>query len=303
MQTQEKFRQLNVRNAVIEKFSVSKNYLAIQDALAKLSASPFKNGLLRSIDNFTEWNNRLRSSVPGMSVPFAQYKALTDFSKPIDILEKLQTAAKPRFVTDFVDVKNHLGSISAASLFASNHLEKMSAITNLLQQPYTSILSESFPFSRYMQSYLIPDDSDVAFEDKIEEHSGVIVRVGSNNIQAIINDFYQNEDLLKTISPRKFEEVIAELFRFHRYKVLLTQQTRDGGFDMSMEKVLDDGTPFRALVECKRYNSKVGVETIRCFSAVAYRQKVRHGILVTSSYFTKDVENECMTRPEKTLHG
>ena len=38
-------------------------------------------------------------------------------------------------------------------------------------------------------------------------------------------------ELMRNLSPRKFEELVAELFSDMGYEVVLTPATRDGGFD------------------------------------------------------------------------
>lgn len=112
-----------------------------------------------------------------------------------------------------------------------------------------------------------------------------------SDIKAIIRDIYMNNDLLYTVHPRKFEEIVAELFSYRGWQVELTGQTRDGGRDIIAISNIH-GFPFRCLVECKRYGKKrpVGIEFIRSFYEVIEEEKANKGIMVTSSYYTRDAK-------------
>ncbi len=93
---------------------------------------------------------------------------------------------------------------------------------------------------------------------------------------------------LYEISPRMFEQVVAEIFRRMGYEVTLTPASKDGGKDICAAKRDDIGT-FLYLVECKRYrpDTPIGVELIRQLYGVVEEQKATAGILATTSVFTK----------------
>lgn len=92
-----------------------------------------------------------------------------------------------------------------------------------------------------------------------------------------------------TISPRKFEELVAELLSRRGYDVELTPQTRDGGKDIYAARRDDLGT-FLYIVECKRYapDNPVGVEVIRALHGVADIDRVTGAMVVTTSYYSSD---------------
>ena len=106
----------------------------------------------------------------------------------------------------------------------------------------------------------------------------------------IVNHFSHNPELLFNIPPRKFEEIIAAIFKNQGFDVELTPQTRDGGFDiLAIHKNSITGeTSF--LVECKRYapKNKVGIGTIQRMFGVIESLQANKGIIVTTSSFTKD---------------
>jgi len=94
-------------------------------------------------------------------------------------------------------------------------------------------------------------------------------------------------ELLRRISPRKFEEVVAEILTRLGYTVTLTPASGDGGVDIYAATKGLLGS-FLFLVECKRYapTRKVGVEIVRSLYGVVQSQKATAGIITTTSYFT-----------------
>jgi HJR/Mrr/RecB family endonuclease len=103
----------------------------------------------------------------------------------------------------------------------------------------------------------------------------------------------QNPNLLYQLGPRKFEELIAKLFSDQGYEVSLTPTTRDGGYDL-LAKISNGITSIVVLAECKRYQkeNKVGVEIVRGLYGVTEAHRANQGLIITSSYFTKDAREE-----------
>lgn len=106
-------------------------------------------------------------------------------------------------------------------------------------------------------------------------------------IYSIIN----NPELLFEINPRLFEELIAKIFTKFGMKVDLTQQTRDGGYDIV---AFEDNkySHNKYLIECKRYKpeNKVGIQYIDRLIGAHWRNTATKSILVTSSSFTADAK-------------
>lgn len=98
---------------------------------------------------------------------------------------------------------------------------------------------------------------------------------------------------LHELSSRKFEQVIARLFADSGYEVNLTKKTRDGGYDI-FARVKDAFSEFIILAECKKYKpeNKVGVEVVRGLYGVTEAHKANQGLIITSSFFTKDAQQE-----------
>ncbi|HET7831649.1 MAG TPA: restriction endonuclease [Gallionella sp.] len=103
----------------------------------------------------------------------------------------------------------------------------------------------------------------------------------------------RSPDLVYKLAPRKFEELIARLFADRGYEVSLTKATRDGGYDL-LAKWSDGMATSVVFAECKRYekNIKVGVDVVRGLYGVTEMHGANQGLVITSSYFTKDAIEE-----------
>ena len=91
-------------------------------------------------------------------------------------------------------------------------------------------------------------------------------------------------------SPRRFEELVASIFKNQGFDVELTPESRDGGFDvLAVHKDAFTGES-KYLVECKRYavTNTVGIGIVQRLLGVVEDQKATKGILATTSFFTKD---------------
>lgn len=95
-----------------------------------------------------------------------------------------------------------------------------------------------------------------------------------------------------TITPRKFEEVIAQLLADFGYEIELTKQTRDSGIDIIAIR-RDTGLKLteRYLVQCKRNapKNKIGISVVHELLGVGIEEPHTGLIVVTTSTFTRPV--------------
>lgn len=100
------------------------------------------------------------------------------------------------------------------------------------------------------------------------------------------------EEIYRNLSPREFEEFMAQLYNKLGYNVELTQTTRDGGKDIILRKpdVLGDMIYY---VECKRYKekNKVGLDVVQRLTGIVETDKVNGGIIATTSYLSPSAES------------
>jgi hypothetical protein len=132
-----------------------------------------------------------------------------------------------------------------------------------------------------------------------DDNKGICVEE-SKRIKTIVTKIYRDHNELFKLEPRTFEELIAELLSNEGFKVELTQQTRDNGYDILAIQNFGTGhPPLKYLVECKRYKTslKVGVDIVRSFKEVLDTEQANRGIIVTTSYFTRDALKKQRERP------
>jgi hypothetical protein len=86
------------------------------------------------------------------------------------------------------------------------------------------------------------------------------------------------------MTPKQFEDAIAELFRSLGYEVRQTPYTNDGGKDAIAWK---DGRTY--LIECKRYEQsrQIGRRDVQIFLAAMHDEKADAGFYVNTGIFTK----------------
>lgn len=118
-------------------------------------------------------------------------------------------------------------------------------------------------------------------------------------IDNLIEVLNKNFNLIQKVHPTDFEFVVARLLEKFDYRVEVTSQVKDGGFDIVA--LSGDKLPVKQLIECKRYKSKVDVKIIRSFLYVIDKEKANQGVLFTTSTYTKDAISEAKQHGHK-LH-
>lgn len=115
----------------------------------------------------------------------------------------------------------------------------------------------------------------------------IIVDVTSVNDQ-LLEQVHADPTLMYKLSPRRFEEFVAEVLNRLGYSVTLTPASGDGGKDIYAAKKDHLGS-FLYVVECKKYapDNPVGVGLIRQLNGVVQAEQATAGILATTSFFTK----------------
>jgi HJR/Mrr/RecB family endonuclease len=105
----------------------------------------------------------------------------------------------------------------------------------------------------------------------------------------LLDAIQKNPNAIYSLTPRQFEEMVAELMTKRGYHVDLTKTTRDGGKDLIIANHADIGN-FIYYVECKRYaaTNPVGVNVVRELAGTISADRVTAGLVITSSYFSPD---------------
>lgn len=89
------------------------------------------------------------------------------------------------------------------------------------------------------------------------------------------------------LGPRRFEEILAEIWRTLGWETVLTPPSRDGGIDIRAIRN-DNGIWLCYLIQAKANDPQrpVGIEAVRTLYGVVERERATHGILATTSRFT-----------------
>ncbi len=151
-------------------------------------------------------------------------------------------------------------------------------------------------FENYVRAFecegIIDADGKSIVKDskqEIELFSGLVVASDE-----VINYLSANPSKMNDLTPRQFEEFIAELLSRQGYEIQLTPMTRDGGKDIYAAR-RDSLGSFLYIVECKKNapHRPVDVGVVRQLYGVIQEERVSGGIVATTSYFSPDAKNFC----------
>jgi restriction system protein len=156
-------------------------------------------------------------------------------------------------------------------------------------------LADKHGVLEFFESVKPPDEGDELgiARDFMPPGAGLILRIDLTEVNdELIEYLAQHPEKMHDMAPRKFEELVAAIFRAKGYTVELTPATRDGGFDMRAFHRNDVGI-FLTLIECKRYlpERRVSVEVVRGLYGVTVNEKATTGLIVTTSSFTRDAKS------------
>lgn len=139
---------------------------------------------------------------------------------------------------------------------------------------------------------LQPEPEDpriIAASDLIDFSGSKVVRVDLEQINdELIAYLADHPEQMQNLEPRRFEELVARLFKDKGYDVELTPRTGDGGLDVIAIKRDELGAAL-TIIECKRFlpPHKVGVGIVRALYGVVEEKTATKGLIATTSYFTK----------------
>lgn len=135
--------------------------------------------------------------------------------------------------------------------------------------------------------YTIETPRPEATEVLIQRVRPRIIKASDRLIEHIARDPRE----MRSLSPRKFEELIANLLREMGWDITLTPQTRDGGRDILAYFPTPLGW-YLTLVEAKRYRADrpVGVDIVREVYGTLCDEQANSAMVVTTSRFTPDAK-------------
>ncbi len=183
--------------------------------------------------------------------------------------------------------------------------EKLEAVTYVLEDLGTSPLAVRMALELLQKADYSPEKLKLIIEKQIKYSNRIFGGNSDRDLidlpnppkiitdlifinQSILDKVTRNPKSIYEISPRQFEELVAELFEKQGHKVTITQQTQDGGKDLLIveNRILGN---FLCYVECKKYapDNPVGVKVVRELFGTITADRATAGVVVTSSYFSK----------------
>lgn len=134
-----------------------------------------------------------------------------------------------------------------------------------------------------------PDAEELIKADEmLVKGAGLVVEIDVSEINSeLIRYLAEHPEKMREMNARKFEELVAELFKDKGYDVEVTPRSKDGGLDIRVFHRSDLGS-FITLVECKRYaeTNKVEVGIVRQLYGVVSADNATSGLIATTSFFT-----------------
>jgi restriction system protein len=164
---------------------------------------------------------------------------------------------------------------------ANGHPEALSMMTIMAR----SMSSEQLRRILSGDLYDIREQASEDARDVERAAKPVIVTVGNDLMKRLKKEPKE----VHKLSPRQFEELIADLLRDMGYDVTLTKTTRDGGADI-LASIKNDLGKFLYLIDAKKYSekNKIGVDMVRTLLGTLADYQASSAMLVTTSSFTKD---------------
>jgi restriction system protein len=118
---------------------------------------------------------------------------------------------------------------------------------------------------------------------------------GLADAEAVIRHRYVHREnpreVLLSLRPDEFEYLVAAVYRRLGYRVIVTQKSCDGGVDIEARRD-DAGGRALLLIQCKRYQDVVRVQTVRELMGVVSRRQANKGVVVATCGFTRSARSE-----------
>jgi HJR/Mrr/RecB family endonuclease len=260
--------------------------------MTRLSTFFFEESTVRNEDDMMHWER-----IAHEAINLAISEIEIDEVRGVVILPALRGALfhyhKAEFVT-LAEMQNELIQIYIAQWNANVPFDGGQAVfDDDALDAVQYLLSENQEIEEFFDENAPPTNAVtlVTSNDLLENASASrLVRVSLDDINdELIRFLADNPAKMREMSPRKFEELVADMFRHKGYGVTLTPKSRDGGRDIIAVRKGGIGTAM-IYIECKRFaeHRKVGVGIVRGLYGVVEEEKATQGIIATTSFFTRD---------------
>jgi restriction system protein len=194
-------------------------------------------------------------------------------------LDSLPTSDAQRLITGFSQLEPE--SIQKILSLAGGHPLMLNMMATLAQ----SLSSEDLRNVLSGEAYRLQNE---ASHFKLVAAAKPLI-ISAN--EAIIKNLKKHPKDIFSLTPRQYEELVAELFRDMGYEVELTQATRDGGKDILAAMKTEVGH-LLCLIEAKHYRTDrtIGVSLVRALYGTLCDYQATSAMMVTTSSYSKDAQ-------------
>jgi restriction system protein len=92
--------------------------------------------------------------------------------------------------------------------------------------------------------------------------------------------------LLRSLTPRNLEHLVAALWERMGYQTLVTKATRDGGKDVVARR-MEPGRAETVLIECRQLDGHIGVAAVRELIGVMSDERANKGVIIAPGGFAR----------------
>lgn len=250
-----------------------------------------KRGLTIVIDGTDIWSLKQHEEVTGRIFNYKAVSSLVFIRQiPLELSRSEQLGLTPLSNSSIQDLLEETLStdltddqIAKAILASKGHPLAVSILSRLIKgESIDSILSlVNKPLYDLSKKILIPEKEIIIATRP--------VIISANN--GLISSLKKQPSDLRKLTPREFEQLLADLLSDMGWEVELTKQTRDGGSDILAYLNTDIGK-LLCLVEAKHYREdrKIGVDLVRTLYGTLCDAQANSAMLVTSSSFSPDAK-------------
>lgn len=178
-----------------------------------------------------------------------------------------------------------------------------SRLHNVLTSSEKTKLENKITTENYAISLDLNEKNDDDFKSLIPELNLIFedyqrALKGQKEIEIARKSLSQKIDELIELSPREFEEYVAELLKHSGYEsVELTPYSNDKGLDVI---AYQDGVKFG--IQCKRYKGTVGSPEIQTFLGALSHAKADKGLFITTGMFSFEAEKMASEHPIQLIN-
>ena len=227
------------------------------------------------------------------SLPF-HFEGTGRLQQSYNVIEILKRTTDNIIILPYQNLVSSFGGLSLSTAFTMADYYVIEVISSILgigswsiDEQVSNILLNDIEISttiRKIKNYFNENNLIYTTNSKI-----IIPDTNYELLKALTIDY----NLIYTISPRRFEEMIEYIYRKSGYETVLNKHTRDNGVDIIVYTPPPIfGNNFITVVQAKRYheNNKVGVSTVRDLLGAKIIFNADNAQIITTSDFSKPAQ-------------